>query len=128
MELGGVGWEAELAAAHQRLLHIERRIQAEGDLVPYRRLWNDAESGFHQTLISACGSPLLLETYERVYLQFRQQNIGQLRDFGANFFETIVVEHQAIVDAALARDVEACRTAIATHLARNILPDAVSAA
>ena len=36
--------------------------------------------------------------------------------------------HQAIVDAALARDAEACRAALAAHLARNILPDAQSAA
>ena len=122
MRLGGVGWEAQLAAAHQKLLHIERQIQTEGDLIPFKRLWNEAEWEFHETLISACASPLLIETFSRVYLQFRQQNFGQHRDFGANFFETIVAEHQAIVDAALARDRTACQHAIHAHLKRNILP------
>ena len=128
MRNGGVAWEAQLAAAHQKLLHIERQIQREGDLEPYQRLWTEAEWEFHQTLISACASPMLIETYERVYLQFRQQNSDHMRDFGANFFETIVSEHQAIVDAALARDAAACRAAIEDHLKRNILPDAGRAA
>ncbi len=86
MRHGGVAWEAQLAAAKQKLLHIERRIQSEGDLEPYQRLWTEAEWEFHQTLISACASPMLIETYERVYLQFRQQNSDHMRDFGANFF------------------------------------------
>lgn len=128
MRQGGVAWEAKLAAAHQKLLHIERQIQREGGLAPFQRLWTEAEWEFHQTLISACASPMLIETYERVYLQFRQQNSDHARDFGVNFFETIVAEHQAIVDAALARNAAACRAAIEDHLKRNILPDAGMAA
>lgn len=122
MRRGGVAWEAQLAAAHQKLRHIEQQIQCEGGIDPFKRLWTEAEWEFHQTLIAACASPMLIETYERVYLQFRQQNSEHMRDFGDNFFETIVNEHQAIVDAALARDVAACRAAIEDHLKRNILP------
>lgn len=128
MRRGGVAWEAQLAAAHQKLRHIERQIQREGGIDPYKRLWTEAEWEFHQTLIAACASPMLIETYDRVYLQFRQQNSDHVRDFGANFFETIVNEHQAIVDAALSRDVSACRDAIENHLKRNILPSAGMAA
>ena len=70
--------------------------------------------------ISACGSPLLIETFGRGYLQFRQQFVGQQRDFGANYFEAIIAEHQAIVDAALARDQEACRRAIFEQIVSTI--------
>lgn len=120
MDQGGIAWEAELAAAHHKLLHIERRIAAETDLQDFMPLWTEAEREFHETLISASASPLLIETFSQVYLQFRQQFVGQQRDFGANYFEAIIAEHQAIVDAALARDQTACREAIHEHLKRNL--------
>ena len=122
MRGGGVGWEARLTAAHHKLLHIERQIAAAGDVSDYMQLWTEAEREFHETLISACESPLHIETFGRIYLQFRQQNVSFQRDFGANAFETIIAEHQSIVDAALARDEAACRAAIFDHLKRNILP------
>ena len=121
MRRGGVGWEARLTGAHHKLLHIERQIAAEGDVSDYMHLWTQAEREFHETLISACDSPLHLEAFARIYLQFRQQNVTLQRDFGPNAFETIILEHQAIVDAALARDEAACRAAIFDHLKRNIL-------
>jgi DNA-binding GntR family transcriptional regulator len=63
---------------------------------------------------------MLIETYAKVYLQFRQQFVGQQRDFGSNYFEAIIEEHQAIVDAALARNEAGCRQAIYDHLKRNL--------
>lgn len=120
MERGGIEWEADLAAAHHKLLHIERRIADETDIRDFMPLWTEAEREFHGTLISASSSPLLIETFSQVYLQFRQQFVGQQRDFGANYFEAIIAEHQAIVDAALARDQPACRKAIHEHLRRNL--------
>ncbi len=120
MRQGGVAWEAELAAAHHKLLHIERRIADETDFRDFMPLWTDAEREFHETLISASSSPLLIETFSQIYLQFRQQFVGQQQDFGINYFEAIIAEHQAIVDAALARDPAACREAIHEHLKRNL--------
>lgn len=120
MQRGGVAWEAGLAAAHHKLLHIEKRIVGERDVQDFIPLWTEAEREFHETLIQASSSPLLIETFSRVYLQFRQQFVGQQRDFGANYFEAIIAEHQAIVDAALARDQTACRAAIHEHLKRNL--------
>lgn len=120
MEQGGIAWEAKLAAAHHKLLHIERRIADETNFQDFMPLWTEAEREFHETLISASQSPLLIQTFSQVYLQFRQQFVGQQRDFGANYFEAIIAEHQAIVDAALARDPAACREAIHEHLKRNL--------
>jgi len=120
MERGGVAWEAKLAAAHHKLSHIERRIADQADMGPFMPLWTDAEREFHETLILASDSPLLNETFSQVYLQFRQQFVGQQRNFGPNYFEQIILEHQAIVDAALARDRAACHDAIYEHLKRNL--------
>jgi DNA-binding GntR family transcriptional regulator len=120
MERGGVQWESEIAAAHHRLRYIETEITRSGELPPYLALWSDAELAFHRTLISACGSELLRETYDNTYAQFRQQMVSLERGFGENYFRQIIDEHQAILDAALARDAEASRRSIYDHLKRNL--------
>ncbi|MDU8942068.1 GntR family transcriptional regulator [Ovoidimarina sediminis] len=123
MKHGGVAWEAQLSAAHHALSHIETQIARSGDVDPLMSHWSDAEWTFHKVLISGCGSPLLRETYESIYLQFRQQMVSQERDFGSNYFRAIIIEHQAILDAALSRDTEACRKAVYDHLKRNLRPE-----
>lgn len=120
IENGGLEWSASLSAAHHKLSHIESQIKNETDMAPYMEVWSDAELGFHTTLISASGSPLLTQTYSRIYALFRQQVVGVERDFGANYFEAIIQEHKAILDAALARNVEGCKTAIYDHLKRSL--------
>lgn len=120
MQNGGVAWEARLAAAHHKLSHIETQMARDARVETYVSLWSDAEFEFHETLISRCESPLLMETYKNVYAQFRQQMVSQERDFGEDYFRAIIAEHQAILDAALARDTEACRDAIYDHLKRNL--------
>ena len=120
MELGGLNWEAQLSAAHHKLSHIEGQIANAEDVTPHMELWSDAEIEFHRTLISACDSPMLRETYSRIYAQFRQQMVGIERDFGSNYFNAIIKEHQSILDAALARDIGGCRQAIFDHLKRNL--------
>ena len=120
MRLGGLKWEADLAASHHGLMHIEHEIAREGELQSNMALWSEAERNFHETLISACGSDILRDTFARIYLQFRQQMVNLERDFGTSYFHTIITEHQTILDAALARDEAAIRIAIYDHLKRNI--------
>lgn len=128
MARGGVDWESRLSAAHHRLKHIETLLSG-GELdAEHTRLWSDAEAEFHNTLISACGSPVLRTTYASIYAQFRQQLVCLDSDFSATQFARIVVEHQAIVDAALHRDADACRIAIANHLSRHTEDGGASAA
>ena len=123
MRKGGLKWQADLAAAHHALVHIEHDISREGELQTNQELWAEGEKNFHLTLISACGSDILKETYNRVYMQFRQQMVNLDRDFGASYFETVTTEHGAIVDAALARDEAGMRAKIYDHLKRNIFED-----
>jgi len=120
MQLGGLEWEAQLSAAHHKLRHIESQIASADNPGPNMGLWSDAEVDFHRVLISACESEILIETYARVYAQFRQQMVAVERDFGSNYFHAIIHEHQQIVDAALARRTDACRQAIYDHLKRNL--------
>ncbi len=116
---GGVAWEAQLAAAHHKLAHIEAQIERGGDIRPLLTLWSAAEWEFHDSLSAACGSAVLRDTFRAIYDQFRQQIIT--RDQGFGHKPDNVEEHQKIVDAALARDEAACRAAIREHLSRHLL-------
>lgn len=120
MRAGGLAWEARLTATHHSLLHIERQIARAPESRPYIGLWSDAERSFHETLISECGMPLLIETYAGVYMQFRQQLVGLETEFAPGYFRPIIAEHQAIVEAALGGDEPALRQAIAAHQARHL--------
>jgi DNA-binding GntR family transcriptional regulator len=118
---GGVDWEAQLAAAHHKLSHIQGVIHGTGKIEPLLDLWCTAEWEFHDALCAACDSPLLRETFRTIYDQFRQQLITRERNFG--YFPENVAEHQQIVDAALRRDEPACRALIHAHLERNMTED-----
>ncbi len=114
---GGLEWESQLAAAHQKLGHIESRLTETSLGGPTLRLWSLAELEFHDTLLSACDSPFLRSSYRRTYDQFRQQKIMQ-PDYG--YHSENAVEHTAIVKTALERDVAGCCFAIYEHMKRNL--------
>lgn len=118
IRLGGVEWEAQLTAAHHKLSHIETHVRASGDIVPLLSLWSRAEQEFHETLIGACGTRLLIRTHQTIYAQFRQQIVAAESNFG--YVPQNIREHQGILDAALARDEELIRLRIHDHLARNL--------
>lgn len=114
---GGLEWEAQLAAAHHKLSHIESKLSETTLGGATLRLWSLAELEFHDTLLSCCDSPFLRSSYRRTYDQFRQQKIMQ-PDYG--YHSENAIEHAAIVTAALARDAVGCRLAIYEHMKRNL--------
>ena len=118
---GGLEWEAALTAAHHRLMHIQRQVARSDDTMPFTGIWSDAELAFHRTLISECRLAPLLETFDHVYMQFRQQMAGLEAHCVPSYFERIVADHQVIVDAALGGDEPALRRAIHDHQARHLL-------
>ena len=119
MRQGGLAWEARLTAAHHSLSYIEREIERQGKMGSLLGLWSDAELAFHETLISACEMPVLIETFASIYKQFRQQITGLEEAYSPEFLHHIVAEHQAILDAALSRDEDALRAAIRHHQRRH---------
>lgn len=114
---GGLDWEAQVAAAHQKLGHIESRLDTIGLSGTTLQLWAKAELEFHDTLLSGCDSPFLRSSYSRIYDQFRQQKIVQP---AYGYHSQNADEHKAIVEAALARNAPACRLAIYEHMKRNL--------
>ncbi len=118
IRLGGVEWESRLSAAHHKLSHIEMRVRSSGDVSPLLSLWSRAEQEFHETLIEASGSALLIRTHQVIYEQFRQQLVSAETNYG--YFPENIPEHQAILDAALDRNEDLVRKRVHDHLARNL--------
>ena len=115
---GDINWEAGLTATHHKLRHIERKLRSTGRIKTDIEVWCRAEWEFHQSLISECGSALLLEMHRNVYDRFRLHLLTLLEDYG--FRERAIAEHEAILQAALARDPDLCAEKIRIHLMKNL--------
>lgn len=124
MQHGGVAWEAQLTAAHHQLSHIESRIHDSPDPSELIDLWAQAERGFHETLISACGSDTLKSMHGQIYARFRQQLMVADRSF--DFISDNIRHHQQILEAALSGDVAVTRAKIADHMARHAKGETVA--
>jgi DNA-binding GntR family transcriptional regulator len=114
IEHGDIEWEARLNAAHYKLAHLETKMRAADDIGRYISIWTRVDWEFHDTLLSACPSQALRQTHCNIYERFRQQVVLNIETAG--FREETLPEHEAILHAAIARDVEACCVAIGRHL------------
>ena len=114
VENGGLEWESGVIAAHHKLAHIEKTFMNIDNLKPYLIIWNDAERHFHESLISACGSALLIAMYRNIYDRFRQHLTARQRQY--DYRRKNISEHQAIVDAVVKRDVDLCGQQIEQHI------------
>ena len=111
---GGLEWEANLTAAHHKLAHVEDSMHAAADPSDFMEVWCACEWGFHNTLISACGSETLLAAYRDIYDRQRQQLVMAVENSG--YREGNIAEHRGVLEAALARDGDATASRIEIHL------------
>lgn len=114
VERGELEWEANVIAAAHRLRGTPQ-FEPGSDRV-LRPAWIDQHAAFHTALISACGSERLTSLHIDLFEQStRYQRIatyvGSQRD-GAG-------EHQALLDAALARDADGLVELALTHIRRT---------
>jgi DNA-binding GntR family transcriptional regulator len=107
---GDVEWEAPLVSAHYKLARMEQ-VMASGD-TSRTEDWKRYDWEFHQALISACGSNLLMETHSVIfdrYLRYQMVALSYRGDVAAN-------EHQQLLDAALRRDAETAKRVLVLHI------------
>ena len=116
LELGGGGWEGEIAAALQRLKHVLRRQpKGLGERDPeFDRL----HKAFHASLIAACRSPRLIAAQAQLYDQ--AQRYRRLMMSGIADSDGFLVEHERLADLAIHRDRDAALAAIANHIASTL--------
>jgi DNA-binding GntR family transcriptional regulator len=107
---GDVEWEAPLVSAHYKLARMEK-VMASGDTSKAED-WKRYDWEFHQALISACGSKLLMETHSVIfdrYLRYQMIALSYRGEVAAN-------EHQQLLDAALRRDGKIAKQVLALHI------------
>lgn len=107
---GTLEWESEVIAAHHRLDSHELRLEA-GDASEITA-WRKSDWQFHQALIAACGSRVLMQTHAEVFDKYlRYQMIALAFRPAASR-----PEHLALKEAALARDVPGAVALLRRHL------------
>ncbi len=109
---GDLEWETNLVAAWHRLARTPQREP--GDVGTQSERWAVAHAGFHEALVSACGSAKLLHIRAQLYEQ--AERYRRYSHPGDNIKRDVAAEHQRIFDAAIARDVDAALSAISDHL------------
>jgi DNA-binding GntR family transcriptional regulator len=95
---GDLEWEGQVVGAHHKLAVLERRLLA-GEAVG-AALWKHHDREFHQALIAACGSAVLLETYAAVFDRYLRYQMVAVVFRGAVAAE----QHALLLDCALTRD------------------------
>ncbi len=110
-------WEARVVAAYHRLSKIEDQMPER--LEEVYEDWEDRNRDFHKALISACRSrwlhrihDLLLQQAER----YRRITFASGRTVRRN----VQQEHKAIMEAAIARDIDAACGLAASHIQRTL--------
>jgi DNA-binding GntR family transcriptional regulator len=118
---GDVAWECQVVAAFHNLTRAEERIRtnAHDDLVA----WEETNKEFHRALTAACRSTRLLDLVEILYRQherYRMQSLMSRRNDAvqpvAPSDRNVHSEHEALMNAALDRDVDRARKVLADHI------------
>ncbi|MET0902694.1 MAG: GntR family transcriptional regulator [Acidimicrobiales bacterium] len=109
---GDVGWEADLVAAHHRLAVTPTFLEdGTGNTE-----WMTAHGAFHAALAGASGSPVLERVRRQLYDAselYRYWSASLPHRVGRSH---VADEHKAILDAALARDVDLAVDLVTRHL------------
>lgn len=115
IERGDLAWEGDLMAAHHRMERTpsrdeDNRLTAE---------WAAAHQAFHAQLLAACGIPTLIDLTSTI------SDLTQLYNRWATSATNwsgrdLSAEHQAILDAALARDAGTTADLLADHYRRTL--------
>lgn len=117
---GDLEWESQLIAAHHRL---DRLPVTEGPERLMKPEWENAHEAFHQALIANCRSPWLLRLSHLLRDQTARYRMLSVHYQGENERD-VPHEHRALLEAALARDVDKACALLASHYettTRNVL-------
>jgi DNA-binding GntR family transcriptional regulator len=107
---GDLDWEGRVVSAHHKLGVMEKRM-LEGQRQD-QELWKQCDWDFHHSLISACGSDVLLQAHAAAYDRYLRYQMIAVVFRG----EIASREHQALLESALARDWKRAQAIMASHI------------
>jgi DNA-binding GntR family transcriptional regulator len=122
---GGVDWEVALVSQFHRLQHALESPRSEER---YGDEWEQTHRAFHFALLSGCASPWLMHFCDRIYDQ--TERYRRLYTRYERIPAKLTRSHKALLDAALARDVEKSLALTRDHIAfatRQTLADMLAA-
>lgn len=111
---GDLEWEARVIAAHHKLAQMEARM-ASGDRTD-TDLWKRYDWQFHQALVSACGSQVLMHAHAAIFERYLRYQMIALSYRGA----IASAEHLAMKEAALRRDADEGCALLERHIAGGV--------
>lgn len=105
---GDASWRAQLTDAWERLSALEQPLRDENVA-----RWEAANSGFHEALLSACGSPWTLRLVRQL-----TQHAERYRRYaiGLHTGRDVHAEHRQIFDAAMAGEDARAALALEAHI------------
>lgn len=112
---GDNSWEEQVVLSAYRLSRVPRYDPGDGFIANPE--WEKRHKHFHATLISACGSSIMLKFCDQLY----DQNVRYRQLSGTKAYPTrdVSAEHGAICDAALARDGDLAAELLVAHYSRT---------
>ncbi|MFT4148671.1 MAG: FCD domain-containing protein [Paracoccaceae bacterium] len=113
-QAGTLDWEAAVIAAHHRLDTHEEQLEG-GDTSDITA-WRQSDWSFHQTLISACGSSVLMRSHAEVFDKYLRYQMIAL----AFRPQASRPEHRALRDAALRRDAAEASALLRHHIRAGV--------
>lgn len=120
LQLGDVDWEGRVLGAHHAMRHSEVVVQEDaGDLAALK--WDNACRDFFSCLGEASGSPRLLDMQQKFYDQSRRFRLAQLRE-GRLDFQDRTLQHHALLEAVLARDLSTALGGLETLITSELKP------
>lgn len=111
---GDMEWEGRVVAAHHRLARMEERM-ARGDRA-HSEEWKRYDWQFHQALISACGSKMLIDNHAAVFDKYLRYQMIALSYRG----EIAAQEHALLMECALERDAKRACDVLSSHVAGGV--------
>jgi len=111
---GGDEWEDRLLIAFRRMERVEQR---QGEEYTGTSEWMSAHGAFHETLLSACGSPTLLAIQANLFgLSHRYRRLSALIRHSTAGKGKRSDEHKLLLDAATRRDADTACDALERHI------------
>ncbi|WP_046864463.1 GntR family transcriptional regulator [Microvirga massiliensis] len=111
---GDMEWEGRVVAAHHRLARMEERMD-QGDRSG-TEAWKQYDWQFHQALISACGSKMLIDTHAAVFDKYLRYQMIALSYRG----EIAAREHASLLECAIQRDSARACEVLTRHVAGGV--------
>ncbi|MBJ3785287.1 GntR family transcriptional regulator [Devosia sediminis] len=107
---GDLEWEGRVVAAHHKLAATEKKLLAGQERHTVN--WVRYDFAFHNALISACGSQVLLDLHAAIFDRFLRYHMLAASFRGAG----VVGDHKALFEMALARNVDGAQAMLASHV------------